>query len=288
MSGFKHFYTPRALDTPELSIRGIGLREGMRPSFISRPTGFGDYLLMLFHDPATAETRPGAPPVLHPPESLMIWTPGTGQYYGNRQAPYSHTWIHAHGTRLEHILATLPAPLPLNRAFPLGEAGAGGFPRCLHLVHQELVTGRPPDAVLVGNLLENCLRETARELARPAADEPGADISEALLAVRAHIGSHSAEPLTLPDLARMAGLSVPHFCATFRAAFGLSPVQCLIQHRLMHAAYLLADRGVRIQEIARRVGYEDAFHFSKMFRRRFGQSPRAFRAAPTRENGANS
>jgi iron complex transport system substrate-binding protein len=102
-------------------------------------------------------------------------------------------------------------------------------------------------------------------------------IPENLLAVRRWIGTAPARRTSLSEMARMAGLSVPHFSARFKKVFNLSPVECLIQHRLHHAAYLLADKNLSIGEIASQVGYEDVFHFSKAFKKHFGRSPRAMR-----------
>jgi len=47
--------------------------------------------------------------------------------------------------------------------------------------------------------------------------------------------------------------------------------------RLQEARYCLIHTGLRIAEVAERVGYVDAFYFSRRFRRAFGQSPLAFR-----------
>jgi len=47
---------------------------------------------------------------------------------------------------------------------------------------------------------------------------------------------------------------------------------------LLHAAHLLADRNLTISEIATRVGYNDPFFFSWMFKKHFGQSPREMRS----------
>jgi AraC-like DNA-binding protein len=232
---------------------------------------------MLFHDPAQVNVVRGDFP-LQAAETLIIWPPGTGQYYGNAGAPFSHSWLHCLGARVDRILAALPAPLPLAEPFPLREREANAFQNCLMEIHSELIAQSRPDEVLAGNLMENCLRQIAR--ARQDAVEPRpSNPAPRLLAVRAYIGSHSAEPLTLPLLAQLAGMSVPYFCARFKAAFAQSPIDYLIQHRMLHAAHLLTDQAASVSEIAQRVGYEDAFHFSKMFKRHFGKSPRDFRQA---------
>jgi hypothetical protein len=80
-TGFKRFFSPRPLDSRELSIRGIGIRELMPPGMIERPHGTGDYLFMLFHDPAVAGIRPMTEPP-GGPDTMMVWPPGKAQYYG--------------------------------------------------------------------------------------------------------------------------------------------------------------------------------------------------------------
>lgn len=274
-AGFKHFFAPRPLDSKALSIAGIGVHERMRPSLIRRPQGTGDYLFMLFHDAAGAacEETAGAA-VEWKPETMMIWRPGAGQFYGNGQKAYSHSWIHCEGTEIGRWLRE--AGLPVGRPFAV--AAPELFSGCLLALYDELMAHVRPDAVIAANVLENGLRRIARGLRAGEAASAGEDVSENLLAVRRWIGTAPARKVTLGELARMAGMSVPHFCARFKAAFGQPPIACLIAQRLNHAAYLLADKNLGIAEIAARVGYEDGFHFSKAFKQHFGRSPRALRA----------
>jgi len=268
-TGFKRFFSPRPLDSKELSIRGIGIRELMPASMIERPHGTGDYLFMLFHDPAVAGTRPAleAP---NGPDMMMVWPPGKPQYYGNRERRFTHTWIHCEGHRVRRILRE--TRLPLLTPFPVPDPSR--FQQCLIDIHSELVSYAPPDEVIIGNLLENSLHELCRS-------NGGAGktvrIPENLLAVHRLISSSPAQPITLEKMARMAGTSVPYFCAQFKKTFGLSPVQYLIQHRMHHAAHLLNNRNLTISEIAAKAGYEDLFHFSRMFKKHFGLSPRTMR-----------
>jgi len=282
--GFKHFYLRRGVIDPAFSVRGVGVRERMPSCRIERPAGSGDYLFMLFHDPVWIG-RPDGRDHPYPAETLVLWAPGDPQVYGHREAGYAHSWIHCEGTRLPRLLAGLPEPLPFREPFPM-PAGAA-FPQRLLEIHRELTARWRPDDILVGNLLENALRHIARlrHSTSPATAEAGA--SPGMLAVREHLGNHSAQPLTLPQLARMAGMSVPHFSARFKAAFGIAPMACLIRHRMLHAAYLLTDRHASISETARQVGYDDPFHFSRMFRKHFGESPRAFAQRESGRHGGS-
>jgi len=268
-TGFKRFFTPRPLDSRELSIRGIGIRELMPPGMIERPHGTGDYLFMLFHDPAVAGIRPLTEPP-GGPDTMMVWPPGKPQYYGNRERRFTHTWIHCEGRRVQRILRQTRLPL----LKPFAAADPSRFQQCLLDIHSELVSYAPPDEIIIGNLLENSLRELSR-----LNDGAGKTvrIPENLLAVHRLISSSPAQLITLDGMARMAGSSVPYFCAQFKKTFGLSPMQYLIQHRMHHAAHLLNNRNLTISEIAAKVGYEDLFHFSRMFKKHFGLSPRTMR-----------
>jgi iron complex transport system substrate-binding protein len=98
--------------------------------------------------------------------------------------------------------------------------------------------------------------------------------------LRHFVESEFAQPMTLAMLARKVNLSVPHFCSEFHRYFGTSPIDYLIRHRMHQAAYLLKDRNLRVSDVAPLVGYDDVFHFSKLFKKHFGVSPRATRSVP--------
>lgn len=269
-AGFKEFFSPLPLTSPAFSVRGIGVHERMGRDVIRRPHGTGDFLFMLFHDEVRASCSP-EPGATHPPETLMIWPPGAGQFYGSETRAYSHTWIHCSGTRVRAWLRATDLPTGV----PLAVRDPRVFSDCLLALHEELTAHAEPDAVVAANLFENGLRRLARDMRLGTAPAP---LPEGLLAARRLIGVASADPVTLPMLARTAGMSVSGFCERFKKAFGRTPVQCLIEHRLDHAAHLLDDMTLGVAEIASRVGYADAFHFSKAFKKRFGKSPRTLRA----------
>ena len=259
-------------DSEEFCVHGIGIRELMHPCLVDRPLGTGDYLLMVFHDPVMLGRSPTRKK-LEKPDTMMVWPPGKAQYYGNPSQRFSHTWIRCAGKRLPLMLrlAKLPVLTPFRVADPFG------FQQCLLDVHRELISYVRPDDVLIANLLENCIREISRKMIGAA---QRVRIPENLQAVRRLIASVPTRTITLDEMASVAGISVSYFSARFKTAFGLSPMECLILHRLHRAAHLLSDRNLRISEIAAQTGYQDEFHFSKMFKKHFGISPREMRKRP--------
>ena len=88
-----------------------------------------------------------------------------------------------------------------------------------------------------------------------------------------------AEPVTLADLARTAGLSRYHFLRTFKRVTGITPHQWVLRNRLRQAAERLVSNREPVTDIALDVGFDDLSNFIRSFRREFGVSPRRYRAA---------
>lgn len=90
--------------------------------------------------------------------------------------------------------------------------------------------------------------------------------------VIAHMTAHFAEKLTLEDLAGVAGVSVSHLGALFRAVEGRPPIDALLEIRMNRARQLLAE-GVPVTETALRCGFRDIYYFSRAFRKKNGIPP---------------
>ena len=87
------------------------------------------------------------------------------------------------------------------------------------------------------------------------------------------------EPLSVADLARVAGLSPAHFSREFRRTFGEAPHQYLLTRRLERAAALLRNTDRTVTEICFAVGLSSLGSFVTSFRRVHGVAPLAYRAA---------
>jgi AraC family transcriptional regulator len=84
-------------------------------------------------------------------------------------------------------------------------------------------------------------------------------------------------PITLNDMARIAGLSPNHFLRTFKQVFRQSPYQYIIAKRLELAQHLLCHTQQSVTDICFTVGFESLGAFSWSFRQRVGVSPLMYR-----------
>jgi AraC-like DNA-binding protein/mannose-6-phosphate isomerase-like protein (cupin superfamily) len=93
----------------------------------------------------------------------------------------------------------------------------------------------------------------------------------------AYLETRYAEPVTLPQLARMAHLSPRQFQRIFRACMGRSPIEHLVHIRLQRAAEQLRTSSKSVTEIAYECGFSDSNYFARVFRARHHQSPSSYR-----------
>jgi AraC-like DNA-binding protein len=81
------------------------------------------------------------------------------------------------------------------------------------------------------------------------------------------------KPLRIEDIARELGMSVSGFHAHFKAVTSMSPLQFQKQLRLQEARRLMVGENLEAAEAGFRVGYENASHFSRDYKRHFGEPP---------------
>lgn len=148
----------------------------------------------------------------------------------------------------------------------LGDEGLGASSATLGLL----------DALFAFALREIAQRQNpgAPGLHHAIADRP---IRQVLTLMHGNLGHN----WTLEELGQQAGLSRSALAERFRSAMGDTPLNHLRILRMQKAMQLLADTRQSLEQIAQAVGYQDAFGFSKVFKRTTGQSPRQFREQDT-------
>lgn len=93
-----------------------------------------------------------------------------------------------------------------------------------------------------------------------------------------HLNAHLADPISVPQMAAIAQMSVSRFHAFFKARLASGPMEYLTHLRLKRAAALFTQAGnPLVKEVAAATGFATASHLSREFKRRYGVSPREFR-----------
>jgi len=142
----------------------------------------------------------------------------------------------------------------------------------LHLI------GARCGAGVAGRVADSFLYEARADGARPQRPGllPGAR-DPRLSAALTLMSQNLDEPLALDAVAGAQGVGVRRLEQLFRDGLGQGPGAAYLELRLQAARRMMADTAHPIQEIALRCGFADRSSFSRAFRRRFGQAPRAAR-----------
>lgn len=88
------------------------------------------------------------------------------------------------------------------------------------------------------------------------------------------MNSYYLKPLTLNELARLSGRSLSAFKRDFQDEFKTSPALWLKNKRLDYADFLLRNNTKNVTEISTEIGYESVSHFIKMYKEKFGVTPK--------------
>ena len=92
------------------------------------------------------------------------------------------------------------------------------------------------------------------------------------------VAKDPASPPTLEDAAAVCHLSPAYFSRRFKRVFDTNFSDYVRSYRLRLAAQRLVSGGARVSEIAFSLGFATPAHFAMLFQKRFGVSPRAYRA----------
>ena len=115
----------------------------------------------------------------------------------------------------------------------------------------------------------------AEETYQVPTSDPTSETSEIVQSVEAFLKERLAEKVTLKDIARRLHVSVSTLSHRYRDEADETPMATLARLRIGSAKALLL-RGQKLRTVAAQLGFSDAFHLSRTFKRLEGISPRDF------------
>jgi AraC family transcriptional regulator len=182
------------------------------------------------------------------------------------------------GEHEPHVTSRHDAPF----CFTHGPADHGSYLR-QRFVFDHVSREETPDCLLV----EESIVQVLAKVSVLAAGHPRRTMSigprrskasiDAAEELRSILATRYTERPSLADLARMVGSSVFHLSRTFHERTGFTIHEYRTELRLRAALDRIADPSADLLEIALALGFSSHSHFTETFRRRFGQTPSAYR-----------
>ncbi len=95
--------------------------------------------------------------------------------------------------------------------------------------------------------------------------------------ITAYISEHLSEKITLQSLAEKCFYSPKYFSRIFKECFGTTVTEYIQKKRIGESARLLSDTNMSVEEIGRKVGYDDSVRFYKYFKKHMNRTPLEYR-----------
>ncbi len=92
--------------------------------------------------------------------------------------------------------------------------------------------------------------------------------------------AHLEKQLDIVAMAKLMDLGVRTLTKRCQKIIGESPMKAFMGHKMNHAAKLLQLSELAVKDISFRLGFQNQYHFSRVFRRHWGRPPSALRVVP--------
>lgn len=92
-----------------------------------------------------------------------------------------------------------------------------------------------------------------------------------------YIAMNYSRKITISEMSSHVGLNRSYLCSIFKEVLNTSPQKYLINFMINKSCELLKNSALSIGDISRSIGYDDPFHFSKLFKKEKGLSPSQYR-----------
>ena len=142
------------------------------------------------------------------------------------------------------------------------------------LLQNEYETAGDCQKKLLSYLLHRIFRASGPLTHKPIEAGGFPEIGQALT----YMHTHFKENITLPAISAMFGYHPTYFSELFHRATGSTFLETLTSMRMSHAASLL-ESGFRVADTCHLAGFGSISNFTELFKRRYGETPSAYRAA---------
>ena len=207
-------------------------------------------------------------------QGFLILPGQVNTYWADEDDPWKYTWLEFDGLRVAEYIdqAGLGMSQPLYR--PLTQDQGQALGDTMVYIAQN---SNESALHLIGHLclfMDGLIQSSATRRELHGGQLRDFYIQEAITFME---HNYSRE-LTVEELADVCKLNRSYFSKIFKESMGCPPQEFLIRLRLSKAADLMKGTGSAIGSIAAQCGYPNQLHFSRAFRKRYGHSPREWRA----------
>ncbi len=235
------------------------------------------------------------------PNQYFIIPKGKAHNYGaDRNNPWTIYWIHFAGTLAKHYAENAAEPKEIR---PEQHSRISNRQNLFEEIYTTLCGVRELESLSFASSLfhyylgslryiqqyRSAVGNNGFPLSHDTQEENGETRTERGLehkkivdALRHYMEENKEKRLTLEQLARYCGYSISHLSLMFREQTGESPIEYFNSLKMKEACWLLENTDMKVNQISFKLGFDDAYYFSRLFTKMMGVSPKAWRKPENR------
>lgn len=237
----------------------------------AEPRTFGDWFLRVL-DVGTQLINGS---VVFTPRQFLLLPPHKPFVVETTDGPAAFYCMHITGYDMDRLLQSFG--IEPGRSYDIPQSVLASVKQDFAAIFHEGTLRQPGYEELCTALAQNILIKLGRGHLEAVCNDTAAQYRKRLCASIQKIHFEYTSDLCISELAEMEHLSPSRYREIFSLAFGASPSQYLMQLRLAYAKDLLTTTDLSVAEIANTCGFQDALYFSRLFHKKLGISPVAFR-----------
>ena len=237
---------------------------------VNRQHGSNDFLFLYFKTPITILVNSQIQTI--PENSCILYSPSSPQLYYNSDGGFTNDYFHFTISNKDDLIDKLN--LPFNTPFIVDDFSYVRL--TIESLEQEHLIKDTLHIEIIDAMLKTFFIKISRQIDKNLSRETSpyiADMYSKFKKVRLEILSNYEKEWDVELMANIVNLSTSRFSTLYKSFFFVSPKVELQSERLKMAKYLLRSTSLSIEEISKKVGYNNLFHFSKQFKKILGKSP---------------
>lgn len=272
----RNILSTRCAKNPVISslyITDIGYYPNAKFHYRTRQAGADQHILIYCHDGCGRAVIKGEQYSVEQGEFIIVPMKQAHIYQANEANPWTIYWVHFKGPAADAIVSMIKTKNNSYKGFiELSQTPIGLFDE----IYNQLTRGYSNDNLVYANMsFWHYLVSIVFNNKLPGAVKMNGkdDIDKAI----DYLTERVDQNLSLEDIAATVNLSPSHFSYVFKRKTGFSPIEYFNHLKIQQACQYLLFTNLRIKEIGDKIGINDPYYFSRMFRKVMGMSPKEYK-----------
>ncbi|WP_182300428.1 AraC family transcriptional regulator [Cohnella cholangitidis] len=238
-----------------------------------RPDGFPDYQWLQAHS-GTGELIVGDQRYIVKPGQGFFLFANEAHYYRPLAEPWDVQWISFNGSLIPSLLRQ--AGIERSGVFTI--TSPDSLISHMKTIYAMSLSGHPFMGMECSKLLYAFLLDLMKNVWTNSPST--AHNYMKLHPVTQYIEANCHRPIAIDEMAQCIGVSAQHLCHLFKITLRMRPMEYVNRERINKSKeWMFREPGLKMQEIAARVGFDTPSYFSYVFKKSEGMSPEQFKRA---------